>query len=200
MNYKIAEIFLSIQGEGKYTGVPMVFIRLAGCNINCEFCDTNYKERSVMSEGDILNLISLHYSTRRVCLTGGEPLMQDVELLCKKLHYYGHKIHLETNGSFPIRYELFDHVVISPKSMDVTDANLYIADEIKLLYGTEDFEKWTKRATSNVFDLNADLLVMPLETNSFLLTQQNKKDALKFVLANPRFKLCAQLQKLYSFK
>ncbi|RLF30939.1 MAG: hypothetical protein DRM98_06200, partial [Thermoplasmata archaeon] len=75
---KINEIFYSIQGEGKWTGLPNIFIRTAGCNLRCTFCDTKYAyENGVeLQVEEIINKIT-QYPCKHVCITGGEPLLQE---------------------------------------------------------------------------------------------------------------------------
>jgi len=101
---RINEIFYSIQGEGKWTGRPNIFIRTAGCNLRCSFCDTKYAYKSgkEMNTKEIINEIS-KYPCRYICITGGEPLLQDdVFYLIKKLLEKKYKICIETNGSLSI--------------------------------------------------------------------------------------------------
>jgi len=102
---KINEIFYSIQGEGKWTGLPNIFIRTTGCNLRCSFCDTQYayNEGKEFNPGEIIESIK-KYPCKYVCLTGGEPLYQDgtlglIDALLKK----DYKICLETNGSINIK-------------------------------------------------------------------------------------------------
>lgn len=98
---KINEIFYSLQGEGKWAGLPNIFIRTTGCNLRCTFCDTKYayEDGKTMSIEEIANNIK-NYPCKNVCITGGEPLMQNetldlINILTKK----DYKICLETNGS-----------------------------------------------------------------------------------------------------
>lgn len=98
---QISEIFYSLQGEGVNIGVPAVFLRLAGCNLRCEWCDTKYSWGSgeKMNIPEILQKIK-KYPAKHLVVTGGEPLMQQEELskLLQKLpDYY---IEVETNGCF----------------------------------------------------------------------------------------------------
>ena len=98
---KINEIFYSLQGEGKWTGLPNIFIRTTGCNLRCSFCDTKYAydEGETMSTEEIVENIK-NYPCKNVCITGGEPLIQDETLdLINILIKEGYKICLETNGS-----------------------------------------------------------------------------------------------------
>ena len=101
--YKVNEIFLSIDGEGYRTGLPVVFIRLYGCNLNCSYCDTRYsceqQEYKEMSLYDILVKV-LSYGVPRVTLTGGEPLIHPgVKDLIKSLVANDIEVNIETNGA-----------------------------------------------------------------------------------------------------
>ena len=121
---KVVEIFDSFQGEGIYTGEPATFLRLGGCNLNCDFCDTefdNYKEIDVeLVKECLLNHIKNH-KNKLLVITGGEPLLHydEIKELVDLLHYQifneGLKIQIETNGfirRIPIRNTTY---VISPK-------------------------------------------------------------------------------------
>ena len=101
--YKVNEIFLSIDGEGYRTGLPVVFIRLYGCNLNCSYCDTRYscekEEYKEMSLYDILAQV-LSYGVPRVTLTGGEPLIHPgVKDLIVSLVANDIEVNIETNGA-----------------------------------------------------------------------------------------------------
>ena len=101
--YKVNEIFLSIDGEGYRTGLPVVFIRLYGCNLNCSYCDTRYsceqQEYKEMSLYDILVEV-LSYGVPRVTLTGGEPLIHPgVKDLIVSLVANDIEVNIETNGA-----------------------------------------------------------------------------------------------------
>ena len=101
--YKVNEIFLSIDGEGYRTGLPVVFIRLYGCNLNCSYCDTRYsceqQEYKEMSLYDILAQV-LSYGVPRVTLTGGEPLIHPgVKDLIVSLVANDIEVNIETNGA-----------------------------------------------------------------------------------------------------
>jgi len=116
---KIAEIFPSIQGEGLRQGEPTLFIRLAGCNLECSFCDTKYawKEGRKYSTAQVLekaNKLRRLFPAQWVCLTGGEPILQDLAGLVKGLKKEGFKIQVETNGTL-YRPLPVDWYSISPK-------------------------------------------------------------------------------------
>lgn len=101
---KVNEIYASIQGESSYTGLPCVFIRLAGCNLRCSWCDTSY----AFYEGSDLTLENImcqvkKFSLPLVEITGGEPLMQeDVYPLMNALLDKGYQVMLETGGAISI--------------------------------------------------------------------------------------------------
>jgi 7-carboxy-7-deazaguanine synthase len=103
---KVCEIFASIQGESSYAGLPCSFIRLAGCNLRCVYCDTRYSHGAgtEMQIAEIIRRIRAE-GLELVEITGGEPLLQeDTPRLVKSLIDEGFKVLVETNGSFSIRH------------------------------------------------------------------------------------------------
>ena len=72
---RVNEIFYSIQGEGRYTGTPAIFIRLAGCNLRCNFCDTEHQPYQDLTEEEIMRQIA-DFPADHVVITGGEPMLQ----------------------------------------------------------------------------------------------------------------------------
>ncbi len=101
----ISEIFLSIQGESVHAGRPSVFVRLAGCNLGCSWCDTVYAakaEGTALSIEEILEKVS-GYGVKLVQVTGGEPMVQPETIeLIGALCDSGYETVVETNGSFDI--------------------------------------------------------------------------------------------------
>ena len=133
---KINEIYLSVQGESTYTGLPCIFIRLTGCNLRCSWCDTAYAfhEGKNMSIDEILQKVA-NFKIRLVEITGGEPLMQDnVYTLMKRLIEKGYKVMLETGGSISLERVPKDVIKIMdlkcPGSGEQEKNNL---DNLKLL-------------------------------------------------------------------
>jgi organic radical activating enzyme len=165
LNYPIAEIFQSLQGEGHWCGHMMTFIRFAGCNVGKPYtaaareslglnvyqercsnwdrtgfpCDTNYRMTTRMSLTDLLEH-ELVKKARIVLLTGGEPLMHPVEPLIRALLADPFKrVHVETSGTKEIGSWVTEKrvwVAVSPKEHCLT-ASLYHADEIKVLVGPD---------------------------------------------------------------
>lgn len=147
--YRVNEIFYSIQGEGRWTGTPMVFLRLAGCNLHCPFCDTDFSSSREMSASGIVSALldALPVPSTpspAVCITGGEPSLQLDDALVSALHEAGFRIHIETNGTRPLP-EGIDWITLSPKEDFSPSAAVVLsrADELKLVYtGANDPEKW----------------------------------------------------------
>lgn len=105
MNYKVVEKFISINGEGKRSGELAIFIRFAGCNLNCSYCDTTWANEKnapyeLMSSEDIYNYIK-STKVKNITLTGGEPLLQEgiFELLELLTSDDNLRVEIETNGS-----------------------------------------------------------------------------------------------------
>ncbi|HON36424.1 MAG TPA: 7-carboxy-7-deazaguanine synthase QueE [Methanothrix sp.] len=116
---RLIEVFRSIQGEGPAMGRPALFIRLSGCNLRCEGCDTDLKPSLDLSVRELLERAEGE-ERRRVIITGGEPTLQMDELgdLIGGLHRLGLEIHIESNGTNIIPQKILERIhcaVISPK-------------------------------------------------------------------------------------
>jgi organic radical activating enzyme len=113
---RLIEIFYSIQGEGPAMGRSATFVRLAGCNLRCQGCDTGERTIQELSVKEVMKSIP----SRMVVITGGEPTLQMEQLseLISLLHRQGNEIHIETNGTNPIPEETLEKIryaVVSPK-------------------------------------------------------------------------------------
>lgn len=140
ITYPIIEIFSSIQGEGYHTGLPATFIRLAGCNLNCSWCDT--KEALNLSNAvqmTVDEVVSKLFKPRLVIITGGEPTMYDLGPLVEQLHKHNKYVAIETNGTntIPLSWEI-DWVTASPKPASEYRL-LCRADELKYVID-DDFD------------------------------------------------------------
>lgn len=137
-HYPINEIFQSIQGEGYFSGVPAIFVRLQGCKVGCSWCDTKYSweldaenlipVRQLFTEKkpkagwswftpeEILRCFSEQgYSVKHVVITGGEPCEYDLMALSQSLIAHGYRVQIETSGTQPIRADDRCWVTVSPK-------------------------------------------------------------------------------------
>ena len=123
----VQEIWKTIQGEGPYAGVPAVFIRLAGCNLNCPYCDTDYtSSRTKKPASQIVNNVKSLFGEKRVfqsplvVITGGEPFRQNIGPLVQDLTHAGCLVQIETNGTLfvdPFPYaSQYVKIVCSPKT------------------------------------------------------------------------------------
>ncbi|MFA6108852.1 MAG: 7-carboxy-7-deazaguanine synthase QueE [Candidatus Latescibacterota bacterium] len=133
---QVNEIFWSIEGEGVRVGEPTTFVRLSRCNLRCPFCDTDFDDHEEMTVAEIAAAVAAH-PARWVCLTGGEPLAQNLEPLARHLTAAGYRLHLETNGTLspdPRLFELIEHWTVSPKRYPVAPGFQRIT-ELKYVVG-----------------------------------------------------------------
>jgi organic radical activating enzyme len=191
MNYKVNEIFYSLQGEGRWAGTAATFIRLAGCNLNCEWCDTDHTEKFVATEQHLLSHCSKNASDH-VVITGGEPCLQDLMPFLLLADEHGLLVHLETNGTIDLRrfgWWLY-WITVSPKSVEVQDN--WPVDELKIIWpcsfwediwvpGRDEFHKYVQPCDDENYD-------------------DNLKSAIEFVKENPEWKLSIQTQKILGIR
>lgn len=143
--YAINEIFYSIQGEGYHVGTPAVFIRFAGCNQKCKFCDTDHNKVVFNFTANELGEKLASMPGNIIVLTGGEPLLQVDDALISRLRLTGKRIHCETNGTIIPDFEL-DWITVSPKK----DWILQRGDELKVV-----IDGYLPKKDSLIKELNA---------------------------------------------
>ena len=134
MRYRLVEIFESLQGEGRNTGRPCVFVRFAGCNLACPWCDTDVRERFSMTLDELLAEIA-SYKAKTVVLTGGEPTLIEGALeLIAALKAAGYFIAVETNATVDADWLQFvDYVACSPKAEFSDKIELKKANEVRVV-------------------------------------------------------------------
>lgn len=121
---QVVAIFPTLQGEGPFVGHPAVFVRLGGCNLACDFCDTEFEEFIPMALPDLLQQVEREakHDVRRVrglvVITGGEPLRQNIAPLCAALMDLGFTVQIETNGTLYRPLPEGVHIICSPKVTD----------------------------------------------------------------------------------
>ncbi|HEV3155966.1 MAG TPA: 7-carboxy-7-deazaguanine synthase QueE [Candidatus Baltobacteraceae bacterium] len=130
----LAEIFFSLQGEGTFTGSPAVFVRTAGCNLNCRFCDTDYSVRTFLPVERIVDRVrELSPQCPMVILTGGEPLIQtETPSLIEALRRDGRRVHIESNGTTAVTLPDDVWLTVSPKER-LSPVMAARANEVKLI-------------------------------------------------------------------
>lgn len=141
---RVNEIFHSIQGEGRHTGTPAVFIRLAGCNLRCDFCDTEHQPHQDLTEEEIMRQIA-DFPADHVVIAGGEPMLQLTLSFINHLHGAGKFVQIETNGTIPIKgYCPIDWITCSPKFDLCPHAELRLQriDELKVVYQERDMSAY----------------------------------------------------------
>ncbi len=139
------ETFYSIQGEGYHTGKPAFFIRLAGCDIGCTWCDVKESwdtENASLKSVKELVFEAISYKAQRVIITGGEPTMYNLEALTEALQQESIQTHLETSGVYKITGK-WNWICISPKKfMKPLDTEMHKADELKVVVVNKSDFSW----------------------------------------------------------
>ncbi len=197
ITYPIVETFHSVQGEGAWTGVSAFFLRLAGCDVHCPWCDTkqswNLRYHPQYSVRDLATEAKEH-NPAIVVVTGGEPLMHDLNPLTQELKKLGMRIHLETSGAYPFSGN-FDWVTFSPKQFKPPHFSIYPqVNELKVVVVNEYDLKWATQQAS----------LIPPQSYRYLQPEWNtpKSKALIFdyVLQNPQWRISLQTHKLLEIR
>ena len=191
---KVNEIFYSLQGEGRWTGTPSVFVRFSGCNLRCIFCDTDHTGSRDMTVEEILSalrssLFSIDAKEVHVVLTGGEPGLQVTQELVDALHQEGLYIQIETNGTRQLP-EGIDWITCSPKDAPVVLSHI---DELKVVYNVQDLSQYNNMKAT-VYSLQ------PMDTGdenqNRLITQQT----IQYCQQHPRWHLSLQTHKMLGIR
>jgi len=113
----VQKIFKTLQGEGPNVGCPAVFVRLGGCNLACEFCDTEFENYNSQKLAEIITSVQDYSGNviKLVVITGGEPLRQPIEALCQRLIDLGYIVQIETNGTIYRKLPREVEIICSPK-------------------------------------------------------------------------------------
>ena len=138
MKYDLVEIFESLQGEGRNMGRPCVFVRFAGCNLRCPWCDTDIRPRFTLELDELVSEIK-GFRAKSVVLTGGEPtIVKGMPELVAALKREGYWIAVETNGTNDADWLAFvDYVACSPKAEFPESLRLKSADEVRVVASSE---------------------------------------------------------------
>lgn len=191
--YDLVEIFESLQGEGRNTGRPCVFIRFAGCNLKCPWCDTDVKKRFSASLDEIVKE-ARGFKAKSVILTGGEPtLVKEMPELVAALKKEGYWIGVETNGTIAADWLGFaDYVACSPKRG--APLALSTADEVRVVAEDEAIAAFCREIRSKI--AATDYYVSPCDRGG-----QIDFSTAKSVLSQlDGWSLSVQLHKLLGFR
>lgn len=192
---KVNEMFYSLQGEGANTGRPAIFVRFAGCNLSCDFCDTYHIDYSEASEEEIVKCVGeLSSRCKFVVFTGGEPLLQLNQKLCDLLHDKGYTIAVESNGT--IKTDLpIDWLTISPKH-PFTKAKTIVGscNEVKLLASTD---TTLEQLDEIVGQIKAEkYYLQPIDTNNEITNKGNIDKTIALIKERPIWMLSLQTHKI----
>lgn len=194
----IAEIFYSLQGEGAHVGTPSIFVRVAGCNLSCSFCDTDFKIRTKKTGTEILTEIQ-KYPAKRVIFTGGEPTLYPNLLipLIETLHHQGYTTAIETNGSNTNTMNV-DWITVSPKIYDKGLWLLKQGDELKVPFFGQDLAIYEDSDFTHYFLQPIEQRTLPFGKGERLEDASNStlKLAIETILQHPKWKLSLQTHKL----
>lgn len=192
MNYRINEIFYSLQGEGRHTGRAAIFIRFSGCNLRCPFCDTDFDQHTEMSLDELMTAIRGWHDCGFVVLTGGEPSLQVDEALVDALHDEGYYVAMETNGTHDVPAAI-DWVTVSPKSCFVDHAPAIAVrkiDEVKVVFdGLHDPQPFSKLGHKPY------LCLQPCDTGDQQHNRAVMRQCVEYILQHPEWHLSLQTHK-----
>jgi len=194
LDLPLMEAFYTVQGEGVHAGKAAYFIRLAGCDVGCVWCDvkeswdaSGYPRVSVAQMAEDAQASGANL----VVITGGEPAMYDLTALCEALHDRGMAVHIETSAAHEIRGQ-FDWVTLSPKKFKAPlPTELSKADELKIIvFNKSDFE-WAETYAGQVSN-DCVLLLQP---------EWDKRDSMapllvEYVKTHPQWRISLQTHKI----
>lgn len=187
------EIFYTIQGEGAWSGNAAYFVRLAGCDVGCVWCDVKESwDASKYPSLSAAQIIEKFEPTncKMVVITGGEPAMYDLTALTTELKKSGYRVHIETSGAYPLIGD-FDWVCFSPKKFKNPVENFgLVANELKIiLFNKSDFE-WAEFYKKNVNE-KCLLYLQPEWTKSAKINHT----LIEYVKKNPEWRVSLQTHK-----
>ena len=188
----LMEEFYTIQGEGSHTGTAAYFIRFAGCNIGCPWCDVKESWNANLYPPTLID--ELVEKAKKYCktvvITGGEPLMWSMDYITNKLQSEGLRTHIETSGAY--RFSgIWDWFCLSPKKTKLPKERSYFeADELKMIIFEEDDFRFAEQQSAKVTD----------KCVLFLQPEWNKKEEMTplivdYVMKNPKWKVSLQTHK-----
>jgi len=189
----IVEEFYSLQGEGYHTGKPAYFIRIGGCDVCCSWCDVKVSwDPKIHPTGTIEQIIAkaTSYPAKAVVVTGGEPFIYDLTLLCAELKSKGFDTFVETSGSHPITGQ-WDWICISPKKNKAPlNDSLKHADELKVIIDKKLDFKWAEQNAAKVPE-SCRLYLQP----EWSVYNEIVEDVVEYIKNHPQWNISLQAHK-----
>jgi len=189
----LMEEFYTIQGEGFHSGKAAYFIRLGGCDVGCHWCDVKESwnaELHPLTNVDTIVENASKYAAKTVVVTGGEPLLYNLDLLTAKLQAAGIKTFIETSGAYPLS-GTWDWICLSPKKFKAPLAAISpLAGELKVIvFNKSDFE-WAEQHAQMV-SANCKLYLQP----EWSKAEQMTPEIIEYVKNNPKWEVSLQTHK-----
>jgi len=189
----VMESFLTIQGEGYFSGKTSYFLRIGGCDVGCHWCDVKESwdpNLHPLVKVDTIIKSILETNVKTVVITGGEPLMWNMEYLTKQLVKNNIQVHLETSGAYPLSGS-FNWICLSPKKTMKPLSSIYsLTNELKIIISNKNDFKWAMKFKKNVNS----------KCKLYLQPEWSKKDSIlpiiiDFVTKNPQWTISLQAHK-----
>jgi len=189
----LVEEFFTIQGEGFHTGEAAYFIRLGGCDVGCNWCDSRFswdpEMHPLVETAAIINNAVLS-GTKSVVVTGGEPLMWDLDRLCSGLKKNNISTYIETSGAYPLSGD-WDWICLSPKKNSPPEPMICKkADELKVIIEEENDFEWAEKYRKTV-GRKCRLFLQPEWSRFSIIIPE----IIEYVKKNPEWRISLQIHK-----
>ncbi|HLW31059.1 MAG TPA: 7-carboxy-7-deazaguanine synthase QueE [Aequorivita sp.] len=188
----LMEEFYTIQGEGVHQGTAAYFIRVGGCDVGCHWCDVKESWDAKLHPPTKIETIveNAEKFSKTIVITGGEPLMYEMDPLTNMLKERGMRTHIETSGAYKLTGN-WDWICLSPKKMKLPTEEIYdVADELKVIVFNNDDFRFAEEQAAKV-NKNCILLLQP---------EWGKREKMMplivdYVMRNPKWKVSLQTHK-----
>ena len=189
----LMEAFYTIQGEGYHSGKSAFFLRIGGCDVGCHWCDVKESwNADLHPPTEIQKMIDqiLAYPAKTVVVTGGEPLMWNMQPLTDSLHNKGMSVHIETSGAYPLSGD-FDWICLSPKKNNPPkEAIIPKANELKVIIHNRNDFKWAEQFASQ-YSSDCKLYLQP----EWSKAKEMMPEIVDYVMNNPKWNISLQSHK-----
>jgi 7-carboxy-7-deazaguanine synthase len=189
----LMEDFYTIQGEGFQTGRAAYFLRVGGCDVGCSWCDVKESWNATLwplTETDEIVRRALDCLAKSVVITGGEPLMYNLDYLCSRLAKFGVQLFLETSGSHPLSGN-WDWICLSPKKFSPPLREIYTkADEYKVIIQSQGDFEWAEKNAGKLRE-DCKLFLQP----EWSVRESIMEPIVEYVKAHPKWRISLQSHK-----